>query len=356
MIKQIRIPQHTPQWHQWRFEHGFGGSDIAAVVATKSKTIADLSYTSPVKQFLTFIGEPVDQFSGNIASESGHYFENIILEWLKYYDLEDHDQLAMFRRIKAKERRINKVIQPKVFMVNSKYPHLFYSPDAWVFPNHGKDKWLGECKNTTSMEANRYLAKVSPAFYLQVQQGLMITELPYALLNILIDGRWLNVIRIEPHQPTWDLIIEASTEMWDKIQRARTIKKQYSLPSYFGVNHETLTEEQRKAVEMLTELEPDITGTESELAFIREMIKPSEVDNPMQGTETQRTLCEEYLGLGDEQDLLEIERKKRQVWLIQSLQGSNKAEFEDGTFFSYKSDTRGSRRLYVSPKILTSIK
>ena len=229
---------------------------------------------------------------------------------------------------------------------------MFYSPDSWVWPNFGKEKGLSECKNTTSMEANRYAAKCSPSFYLQVQQGLMITELPFALLNILIDGRWLEVIKIEPHQPTWDLIIEASTEMWERIQKAREIKKQYELPSYFGINPDLLTEEQCTAAEMLSELEPDITGTESELDFIKEMIKPSEADNEMQGTEEQRMWCEEYLGLGDEKDLLEIERKKRYIYLIESLQGTNKAVFEDKTFFSYKLDAKGSRRLYVSPKIM----
>src|SRR5579872_7513031 len=115
MIKQVRIPQHTPEWYKFRYENGFGGSDIASVVATRSQAIAELTYTSPIKQFLQMIGEPVQEFTGNIASESGHYFENIILHWLKYFDINDGDQLAMLRRVKQfpLPPRCKKIIKPK---------------------------------------------------------------------------------------------------------------------------------------------------------------------------------------------------------------------------------------------------
>lgn len=352
MIKQIRIEQHSQEWHDFRYERGFGGSDIASVLATRSSTIAELTYTPPIKQFLSMIGEPVQQFTGNVASEGGHFFEGVILKWLKYYDLDEPDQLQMFRRMaESPEKRLNKVIQPKVFMTNSKYPHLFYSPDSFVWPKYGTVKMLGECKTTTSMEANRYTNHLNPSFFCQVQQGLMITELPFAILCILIDGRWLECITVEPHLPTWELILEASEEMWARITKARQIKKEYGLPAYFGVNPSVLTDRQREGAQLLADLEPDITGTDTELDFIREMIVPSEADNPMPGTDAQRQWCVEYLELGEEQDILEIERKKRQIYLLESLQGSNKAEFLDGSYFSYKADKNGKRRFYISPKV-----
>lgn len=299
------------------------------------------------------IGEPVQLFTGNVASESGHYFEPIIMDWLRYWNLKEPNQVEMFRRIANKER-LHKVIRPKVFIENSKYPWLFYSPDAFVWVDRGDIKALAESKNTTSMEANRYVNRVSPSFYVQVQQGLMLTELPVAYLCILIDGRWLEVVPIEPHLETQQLILESSTVFWEKVKKARQLKIEYELPAYFGINPDTLTDRQKEGVELISSLEPDMIGTDAELDFIKEMIKPSEDDNPMPGTEEQLLLCQYYNEIGDKKDLIEIERKKTQIALIESLQGHNKATFDDNgkVFFSYKEDARGSRRIYVSPKLV----
>lgn len=356
-IKQVRIEPHTQEWLDYRYAKGFGGSDIASVVATRSKTIAELTYTPPIKFFLQMIGEPVQSFTGNVASESGHYFEPIIMDWLKYWDIDHPDQLEMFRRITRNEK-LNKVIRPKVYMENTKYPWLFYSPDAFCWP--GKDmgtvKALGESKNTTSMEARRYVNKVSPSFFCQVQQGLLITELPVAYLCILIDGRWLEVVPIEPHKETQEIIIEASKDFWARIQKAREIKKKAGLVAYFGVNPETLNSEQKEAAELISSLEPDMIGTDAELSFIKEMCKPSEEDNPMAGTDEQRAWCEEYNRVGEAADAVDVRKKTLQIKLIESLKGSNKAVFgdDDKVYYSYKEDARGSRRLYVSPKIVNS--
>lgn len=357
-IHQIRIKPHSDEWHAWRYLNGMGGSEISSVVATKSKTIAELTYTPPVKYFLGKIGEPINQFTGNVESESGHYFEPIILQWLKYYDLDNSgdlrlSQIEMFRKIKENQR-VNKVISPKVFIKNDKYPWLFYSPDAWHWKNMTGKKRLAECKNTTSMAARRYVNNVDPAYYLQVQQGLLLSELECADLCILIDGRWFSVITVEPNKEIHDIIIEASHEMWQKILKAREIKKEYELPSYFGVNPEFLTEKQKEGVHILSDLEPDITGTDDEVKFFREMIVPSEDDNPMQGTEGQRKLCEQYNLSKDEENDAKIKNKTIYIELIKSLEGHNKAEFEDGTYYSYKSDKNGKRSIYVSPKIIAS--
>lgn len=357
-IRQIRINPHSKEWHQWRYDNGIGGSDISSVVATKSKIIAELTYNPPIKYFLGKIGEPINEFTGNVESESGHYFEPIILEWLKFYDLDESSdlrlaQIEMFRKIKQ-NKRVNKVISPKVFMRNDKYPWLFYSPDAWHWKNGEGNKRLAECKNTTSMTARRFTNNVDPAYYLQVQQGLLITELECADLCILIDGRWFSIVTIEPNKEIHDLILEASHEMWQKVLTARKIKEEYELPAYLGINPEKLTPRQIEGVQILTDMEPDITGTDEELQLFKEMIVPSEEDNPMEGTPAQLAMCEKYNALKDDKDQVEIKRKELYIELIRSLEGRNKAIFNDNTYFSYKADKNGNRSIYVSPKILKS--
>lgn len=351
-IKQLHIKQRSPEWEEWRNQNGFGGSEIASVVAMKSKTISNLVYTPPIKLHCLKLDEPIQPFTGNVESMSGIFFEKIILHtYYKNYDLDNPDQKLMFENIFNKKPAINKVIQPGVIMTNTKYPWLFYSPDSWLFKDKVGPKRLGECKNTTSFETKRYPNKISPSFYCQVQQGLMITELEKADLCLLIDGRWFEIVTVEPDQKWFDLIQEVSYQAWRNILEARKIKLEYEIPAYYGLPLDYFTEKQKQGVQRLMELEPELTGTEHEYEFIRDMVKAEEEEIEMKGTDEQMKLCIEYLKINGEAK--EVEAKKRAVSerLLLTLGGSNLVRFDDQSFFSFKKDSRGSKRLYISPKI-----
>lgn len=350
-IKQIRIKPHSDLWHKFRWDTGIGGSDIASCVAMQSPVIASLSYKAPLPFFLEKINEPVTVFSGNVSSEGGHFFEPIIAKFYRHFDLDKNEQMDMYANIKA-NKRINRAISPKVYVVNSKWPWLFCSPDLFVWRRFGDTKALGEIKITTSMERKRYNLGVNPAHYIQIQQELMITGLPYCDLSCFTDGKWYECLTIEPNVETHQLIADTSHDMWKRILKARQLKAEYGITSYFGVNPDYLNERQREGAELLSQLEPEITGTDSEFEFIKSMIKPSEEDNPMQGTEDQKALCQKYNSFGDSISEIEVEKKRTYIQLIESLNGANRADFNDGTFFSYKSNVKGARILHVSPRIL----
>lgn len=353
MIKQIRIKPHTEQWHQFRYDNGYGGSEIASVVSAKTKTLANHVYTPALKMHLMKIGEPVQEFTGNVESESGHFFEPIILGvYLKYFDLDNPNQIQMFKNIKDGVR-INKVLQPKVFVTNSKYPWLFYSPDAFSWKNCSGAKRLAESKNTTSMAANQFPNHVDPAFFCQCQQGLMLTELDHADLCILIDGRWFEVVTIEPDKTWFDLIMEVSYNSWLNVLKARKIKLEYEVPAYFGVNPDLLSEKQKDGALMLAELEPAHSGTDDELDFIYEMVKPTPEETIMRGNDDLYNLCLEYKAISEK--IGEINASKNIVAekLILGLGGFHKAYFgnDEKVYYSFKEDSRKIKRLYISPKI-----
>lgn len=353
-VKHVKIKPHTPEWHSYRYDKGIGGSEISSVMATESQLLSDLVYTPPIKWYLEKIGEPIQEFTGNIASESGHFFEGIIINWIKFWDMDNPNQLEMFHRIKT-NTRVNKARSPKSFVENDKYPWLFYSPDAYFWKNSTGKKRLGETKNTTSMEARRYPNKVSPSFYLQVQQGLMITELEVADLCILVDGRWLDVVSIEPNKEHHQLIAEVSYNMWQCVLKAREIKEKYHLPSYFGVNPEVLTERQQEGVMLLSQLEPELTGSDRELDFIKSMIIPVDQESPMKGSDDQLELCQRYLDLNEEVKKIDKQKKVLQEQLILSLGGQfNIANFDDEgkKYFSYKKDVKGVSRLFIPDKLI----
>lgn len=350
-IKHIAITPHTPEWYQFRYDNGYGGSEIASVVSAKTKTLADLVYTPAIKLHLLKCGEPIQDFTGNVESESGHYFEPIILNFYRYYDLDNPDQLQMFRNIKANVR-INEVWEPKVYVTNDKYPWLFYSPDGFGKKNGiGMDRLL-ESKHTTSMEARRYANKVSPSFYCQVMQGLMLTELDHADLLIFIDGKWFETITVEPDKKWFELIADTSHDSWLKVLKARKIKLEYDLPCYFGVNPDSFTEKQKEGVMRLSELEPDMSGTEVELEFVKELIIPSVEESIRQGTEETLKLCLQYLALDDQVKATEKEKKAVYAQLLLHLGAdSNTCVFEDQKLFTYKPDKNGSCKLLLNKDI-----
>jgi hypothetical protein len=217
------------------------------------------------------------------------------------------------------------------------------------------NKRLNETKNTTSMEARKYPNKVSPAFYIQVQQGLLMTELEVADLSILVDGRWLDVVTVEPNKEHQQLIIDTSHDMWLRVLKARAIKMEYEIPNYFGVNPEFLTERQKEGAMLLSELEPDLTGTDKEIDFIKEMVKVPDEEVEMQGTPEQLEIAKRYIEVNAKIKALNQAKNIAQEELVLSLGGFNKASFddiEDKPFFTYKKDARGSKRLYVPEKLI----
>lgn len=349
--KDLRLKQGTPEWLAWREQTGFGGSEIASVMATSSVELGELVYTPPLKLFLSKIDEPIQQFTGNINSEAGKYMENVILKYFKHYDLERPDQMQMYDNIK-KKNVCNKIIKPNNVFWTKKYEWLFYSPDAVVMKD-GNRVALCECKNTTSMEAARYTNKINPAFYLQVQAGLMITGLPIGYALVLVDGCWFEVVPIYPDPDIFKWIEEVSAQFWMRIIQARKIKIEYGIPAYFGVNPETLTDRQKEGAELLSQLEPDLLGSSHEMKWIREMIVPKPEKITREGTSEEWTLVMNYLKACEHEEIVAKEKNESYSKLLLTLDGCNYIQFDDGKdgYYSYLPDKNGRCSLRISKKV-----
>lgn len=348
-IKQIAIQPHTPQWFEFRMANGYGGSEIASVVSSRTKTLADLVYTPCLKLHLLKIGEShIQDFTGNVESESGHFFEPIILNFYRFYDMDKPDPLQMYRNIKE-GIQMNEVREPKVFIQNEKYSWLYYSPDAFGKINKtGPDRLL-ESKHTSSYETKRYVNKVSPSFYAQTMQGLLLTELDHADLCIFVDGKYFEVVTVEPSKEWFDIILETSHASWLNVLKARKIKIEYELPAYFGMNPEFFTERQKEGAMLLSELEPDLSGTESELEFVKELIIPSTEEVVKIGTEDTLKLCLQYLEITDNaKALVKDSQIIYEKLLLELGAGHNVCMLDDMKLFSYKKDNRGTAKLLIN--------
>lgn len=322
-------------------------------MAMESRLLADLVHTPPIKYFLSKIGEPVQEFTGNQASESGHVEEPGIINRFRYYDLANPDALQMYRNMKEK-KRLNKVIQPHCYITNSKYPHLFASPDGLLYQN-GKCVALVEAKLTNSFEAGTYENRVSPAFVLQCYQNMMLLELDTAYLVILVDGIYFEVITLKADHRVFAQIELTTARFWATVIEARMIKDSAGLETYYNTNTAFLTPEQMEAVVRLQALEPSIIGTDKELDFIKEICKPTVEYTEMLGTVEQELLCAEYLQTGKDIERITGVKQLKQIELIKSLGGTHVAKFErDGKEikFTYKPNKNGVCSLRVDDKFL----
>lgn len=360
IYRDIRLRQGSAEWKEWRYNTGIGGSEIASVLATDSFELSQLCYTPPIKLFLSKISEPVQQFTGNISSEEGKFQEWSIVERFKYYDLERPDNMLMHENRKARNV-INRVHRPNCVWHNPTWEWLFYSPDAaWVMPNEDNpNRWhrhaVLESKLTNSMETARYLNRVNPSHVMQVLLGLMITGLPIGYILLLIDGQFFEPVPIYPDKEMFEWIQDISGQFWLRVAKARKIKAEYGIPYYFGVNPDTLTERQREGAELLSQLEPDLVGSDHECKFIREMIIPRPEETPRDGTDEEYALCQNYLEANEKIDKAEAEKKKVYNELVLSLNGCNKINFPNapvkGAFYSYMPDKNGRASIRVSQKI-----
>lgn len=353
MIKRIKIPEHTPAWHEFRYNTGIGGSEIAYVMSEHSEELSNLVWKSALQAHLQHIGEPVQEFIGNVPSEAGHYMEPIIIEKFRYYNLETHDQMEMYDNMR-KNKRMNRIIRPKCFVTNSKYPWLFYSPDALGYKTGKGWVFNVEAKNTNSMEADRYPGKVSPAFILQVMQGLMVCEKPMAYVVIQIDGTWTEVVEVERDNEMCEKIEYYSAQYWKRVLECRQIKEDYGISHYYGVDPMMFSARQQEGIMLLQQKEPEFQGTKPEWEFIKEYVKPPVELKEREGSQQEWEKVMAYAGVDDQIKELNKQKNIFKEQLILSLNGHNQVFFgvtEEKKYYSYKPDKNGSCTFRISKKL-----
>jgi len=356
MIKEIYFPLHTLPWQQWRWHH-IGGSDISAVCAGYSQDLAEISWTPPIKYYLQMIGEPVTPFSGNVPSNMGQYIESVIIDLYRCYDHSippDKDNthlMTMFDRRK-KNRRVNRIICRHNYVWNTDYPHLSGSPDGFIYENRGRG--ILEVKNMTSMEQNRYANKINPGHVLQCQHNMLCAGADYCDLIRLIDGTWMDVIRFEADKEQQDFILYCASDFWKKVLLARDIKEKNGIEAYYDMNFEFFTTpEEQEAVGVLQSMEPDFIGSDTELKWLKEYIKPVSESIERDILNTEESILSEYKGAHARRKACDLEVNKEQAKLITSMKGYQVVN-ADGGYYSYKNNKNGVPRFYMTPKLLAN--
>ncbi|MHA1676737.1 MAG: YqaJ viral recombinase family protein [Candidatus Njordarchaeales archaeon] len=346
--RTIRIKNWSHQkWLDFRSQ-GIGGSEVATVMAIENPDLASTIHSDPIKLWLEKIGEPVPLFTGNRFTGFGHIMEPVIADNYKYWDYNDPKVETMLMN-REQKRKLNKVRDIKSYLVNSKYPHLFASIDRLIISSLGPN--ILECKNTTFFEMERYENGISPSFYLQVMMYLMMYEkAKYADIAIQYDGNNMKVVRIYPNAEHMRAIDETTGRFWIQVLKARQIKLEYGIESYYGQPFERFTEKQQDGILILIAMEPDLVGGAHELAFVKSMIKPrpEETERPISPKAFEAAKV--IQGINKDAKEADIIKDKCKSEILIELNGHTKMTATEG-YISNKVNAKGVARLYISPKL-----
>jgi hypothetical protein len=298
--------------------------------------------------FLDKIGEPVFRFKGNRHTNFGKIHEKTIANELYPFFEIGFDTERMFENITA-GKVINTVEEYPYKIVNDKYPQLFAELDRKITTIADYPGVL-ECKNTTSDARRKHLDGVDPSHICQLQQYMMIVEWDFGHLAYQIDGNNADVINFGPLKEVQEAVDYFSAVFWQKVLRARDIKKEYNIDTYYGMNPLLFDEKQKDGVAMLQALEPDLTGESCEVDFLRKYIKPTAEYSEMPGEDTLLDLARKYYNQCEEIKIMEKEKERLANEIIVALGGIHVAVYQNGKI-SYKIDSAGKSRLHVSPKL-----
>jgi putative phage-type endonuclease len=206
-----RIPQHTPEWHQYR-KSGIGGSEISTVLGLNK-------YDTVTRTFYEKIGVTEPRQIDNSKMFFGRYMEDKIAELWAFYDGTNEGWIENFKnnKIIRQCRAVNGIV------VNPSYPWLFASLDRVQNIKGGINLLTGEPLKTEAVleiktlsywSASMWVDQIPISYLLQVHQYMIILETDYAEIAILKDGNEFTVEKIQRDESLCQRIIDISKSFW----------------------------------------------------------------------------------------------------------------------------------------------
>jgi len=206
------IPQHTPEWYEYR-KNGIGGSEIGCVLGlNKFDTVARLFHEK--------VGSIGPRMIDNSKMFWGRELEDKVADIWRYYDgtVDGYIENRKNDKVIRECRRING------YVVNPKYPWLFASLDRVINIKGGVNLITGEALTTEGVLEVKTLSYWGaqmwqdglPIYFIaQIHQYMLILETDYAEIAILQDGNDFRVEKISRDDVLCERIIEISKAFWE---------------------------------------------------------------------------------------------------------------------------------------------
>lgn len=219
-IIQINKDKSYDEWIQFR-TRGLGASEIGTLMGVNSwKSPAELYY-----QKIGLIPQKVEQ---NIPMFMGTILEKTVAEIFEYWDGDDASMLKNYET----QTKVRNLYEPIGYVVNPKYPHLFFSPDRLQIKSKNlriRDGRINlenveaviEIKTISGWSSKQWEGGIPPSYYLQLQTYLMGLGIDTGYLVALEDGRNLKVHKFDRDQEMIDMIGRVTADFWSCVEAGR---------------------------------------------------------------------------------------------------------------------------------------
>lgn len=219
-IIQINKDKSYDEWIQFR-TRGLGASEIGTLMGVNS-------WKSPAELYYQKIGLIPQKTEQNIPMFMGTILEKTVAEIFEYWDGDDE---SMLRNYEA-QTKVRNLYEPVGYVVNPKYPHLFFSPDRLQIKSKNlriRDGRINlenveaviEIKTISGWSSKQWEGGIPPSYYLQLQTYLMGLGIDTGYLVALEDGRNLKVHKFDRDQEMIDMIGRVTADFWSCVEAGR---------------------------------------------------------------------------------------------------------------------------------------
>ncbi len=277
LIKTYNNGPSDPEWHSWRFKNGLGASQVPCVCGLTPQ------WKSPIQLFYELLDfRQWQNNDDNFRMSFGSRIESTVCDYYRYWD----GTRAGMLKNERNGTIVNEISKVNAFIQNPKYPWLFCSLDSRIHKNGQKGEGLLEAKSISGWVAQKYIDDLPPYQLMQVQTGLLITELEYGDLAVLTDVYDFGVYSFNPNIGIQDSIIPITKIFWGNVLKARIVKTQMHEAT---INHNMRLWQELKAE--LVSLEPPLIGGEAEALFLKEQYKIDKNIGQIKGTDEDYQLA-----------------------------------------------------------------
>ena len=262
-----------------------GGSDAGTLLGLNP-------YKSPINMYYQSIGQGDLPNIMNAAMLHGKQLEDYVAKCWQYYDGTDEGWVANT----IANNKIKRYKKLRAIAINPKYPHLFANLDGIItkHPTYGRKHGILEIKTISGYSADSYEGGIPPSYLLQVQHYMLVTEMKWAEICYLKDGRHLGVVTFEADKELQDRILFAAEDFHNRVQAARD-----AIALLEGDD----------ALQAATEFEPDADSSKAFDAFMSERHKARAEEITMRGTDEHEQWARQYVDLSG--NIKELEKEKQ---------------------------------------------
>lgn len=305
----------------------FGSSEISIMCD-------DFSWAIPRKFWHIKVGIHQEDFN-SIKLIAGHKMEPIIAEMFESWS-PDEEQFVQDYDNGVKHRKLQKC---NYFLINDKYPHLIASLDRRVSSRYPdpitgekiKGGYIVELKSVSEFVFKNWGGELSPAYYYQVQEQMMVAEVSKAYVAVLVGNSDFHLFEVEADPKIQEYIDHKTTEFALSVLKGKVI--------YNEIQKTTDDKTLGRLWEMIYELEPELVGNKAEQQYLEGEVYP-DPDNTLvyAGGKEEEELMHDYIS--STKLVGELEKRKQ---LIRNKLTDIAGDFEQMEAGSYKMTNRRGR-------------